>query len=57
MLNDEIDICSEPEKLTIVCDVIKRAEALMEELNAYDELNGDLLRWYWNKYQEQQKHF
>ena len=28
-LKDEIDIWSEPEKPTIVCDVIKRAEALM----------------------------
>lgn len=53
-LKDEIDIWSEPEKLAIVCDVIKRAEALMEELDAYDELNGDLLRWYWNKYQAQE---
>lgn len=56
-LNKQIDIWSEPEKLTIVCDVIKRAEVLMEELDAYDELNGDLLRWFWNKYQEEQNNF
>jgi len=29
----------------------------MEELDAYDELNGDLLRWFWNKYQEEQNNF
>ena len=34
--------------------VIDKADALMEELDAYDELEGDLIEWYWNKYQAQE---
>lgn len=33
--------------------VIDDANALMEELDAYDELDGDLIAWYYNKYKEQ----
>lgn len=35
--------------------VIDKAGALMEELDAYDELDDDLILWFWNKYQEQEK--
>lgn len=35
--------------------VIDKAGALMEELDAYDELGDDLILWFWNKYQEQEK--
>ena len=35
--------------------VIDKAGALMEELDAYDELGDDLILWFWNKYQEQGK--
>lgn len=34
--------------------VVKDAEALMKELNAYDELEESLVAWYYNKYKEQQ---
>jgi hypothetical protein len=33
--------------------VVDRAEALMEELNAYDELDDNLVRWYYDKYKQQ----
>lgn len=35
--------------------VIDKAEALMDELDAYEELGNSLMQWYYNKYQEQQK--
>lgn len=34
--------------------VVQDAEALMKELNAYDELEESLVAWYYNKYKEQQ---
>ena len=34
--------------------VIDKADKLMEELDAYDELGNSLMRWFWDKYQEQQ---
>lgn len=33
--------------------VIDKAEALMKELDAYDELEDDLIQWFWDKYQAQ----
>ena len=33
--------------------VIEKAEALMDELDAYDELGNSLMQWYYNKYKEQ----
>lgn len=33
--------------------VISKAEALMKELDAYDELEDDLIQWFWGKYQAQ----
>lgn len=35
--------------------LIDDAEALMRELNAYDELEDDLLKWYYNKCKELEK--
>ncbi len=35
-------------------EVLSKAEALVEELDAYEEMNGDLLAWFWGKYQAQQ---
>lgn len=36
--------------------VIDKADDLMEELDAYDELGTSLMKWYYKKYnQEQQK--
>lgn len=33
--------------------IIAKAEALMAELDAYDELDGDLVKWYYDKYKAQ----
>ena len=38
---------------TLLMSVIDKAEKLMEELDAYDELDGDLLYWFYEKYKEQ----
>jgi hypothetical protein len=34
-------------------EVIDMADTLMHELKAYDDLDGDLMLWFWNKYKEQ----
>jgi hypothetical protein len=42
------------EEQTMLNSIIERAEALEEELNAYDETTEtDLLKWYKQKYDEQ----
>lgn len=41
------------EEQATLMPVIEKAKALMEELNAYDELENDLLEWFMNKYKEQ----
>ena len=38
----------------VIDKVIDDANALMLELDAYDELDGDLIAWYYNKYKAQQ---
>ncbi len=38
----------------IIDKVIDDAHALMDELDAYDELDDDLIAWYYNKYKSQQ---
>ena len=38
----------------LIDGVIEKAAALMAELDAYDELDGDLVKWYYNKYKAQQ---
>lgn len=54
-LNGEIEVWSATdEQQKLLTNVIKKAEALMDELDAYDELNGDLVQWYWDKYQAQE---
>lgn len=35
--------------------VIKKADELMDELDAYNELQDSLMKWYLNKYEEQRK--
>lgn len=37
----------------LIDKVIDDAEALMKELDAYDELGDSLIEWYYNKYKEQ----
>lgn len=35
-------------------EVLTQAETLVDELDAYEEINGNLLEWFWNKYQAQE---
>ena len=42
------------EEMDILCEVIDMAVDLMEKLGAYDESGDDTLRWFYNKYKEQQ---
>ena len=54
-LNGEIEVHSATEEQQrLLMGVIDKADALMEELDAYDELNGDLILWFWKKYQAQE---
>lgn len=55
-LAEEIDIESvaTDEQKKLLMGVVDRAEALMDELNAYDELGDNLVAWYYNKYKAQQ---
>lgn len=42
------------EELKAMVQVLAKAETLMEELDAYDELDESLVMWFWNKYQAQE---
>lgn len=35
-------------------NIIDKAEALLDELDAYEEMGDDMILWYWNKYKAQQ---
>lgn len=48
-------IFMEGKERELIDKVIGDAHALMRELDAYDELDGDLVRWYYNKYKSQSK--
>lgn len=39
----------------IIDKVIDDASALLRELDAYDELNGNLIRWYYDRYKAQER--
>lgn len=58
-LNGEIEIYNATdEQQRLLSSVIDKADALLDETDAYDELEvqgNDLVQWFWNKYQEQQK--
>ena len=55
-LAEKIDIeTATEEQKVLLMGVIDRAESLMDELNAYEELDGNLIEWYYNKYKEQIK--
>lgn len=41
------------EEEELMMGVIDKADKLMEELDAYDELDGDLMAWYLAKYENQ----
>ena len=54
-LNGEISaFTATPEQPTVLMGVIDKAEALMHELQAYEESGDDLIAWYYNKYKAQQ---
>lgn len=54
-LSEKVDIetVATDEQKELFMGVIGRAESLMEELDAYDELGDSLIEWYYNKYKEQ----
>lgn len=41
------------EEINTLNKLITDAEALLDDLDAYDELDGDLMRWYYDKYRSQ----
>ncbi len=57
-LNGEIEVWSATdEQQTLLTGVLDKADELLEELDAYEELDekfgGDLVKWYYAKYQAQ----
>jgi len=53
-LNGELNtFFMEENEREIIDGVIDKAEALMAELNAYDELEDNLVKWYYDKYKAQ----
>lgn len=57
-LNGEIEVHSATEEQKqLLMGVIDKANALLDEEDAYDELEAqgnDLIDWYWKKYQAQE---
>lgn len=54
-LNGEIEVWNATDQQQKhITSVIDKAEALLDELNAYDELEGDMILWFWNKYKTQE---
>lgn len=49
-----IDLDPSTEKGRAFSNVLNKALKLMSKLNAYDELEDSLLRWFLNKYEAQQ---
>lgn len=59
-LNEQYDpFMSSEEEQVAFNDVIDMAEALSDELDAVDDYvdnyDGDMIKWFWAKYQEQEK--
>lgn len=55
-MNGEIEIfTATDEQRENLTKVINKAEALLNELGAYDECGDDLIAWFWGKYQNQDK--
>ena len=46
----DIETVATDEQKELLMGVTDRAEALMEELDAYDELDDNLIKWYYDKY-------
>ena len=49
----DIETVATDEQKELLMGVTDRAEALMEELDAYDELDDNLIKWYYEKYKAQ----
>ena len=49
----DIETVATDEQKELLMGVTDRAEALMDELNAYDELDDNLIKWYYDKYKAQ----
>ena len=49
----DIETVATDEQKELLMGVTDRAEALMEELNAYDELDDNLIKWSYDKYKSQ----
>ncbi len=45
---------AEDREKEVIDKVVEDANALMIELDAFDELDGDLVKWYYDKYKAQQ---
>lgn len=41
------------EEMNALNGAIKKAEDLLDELDAYDEVGDDLIQWFYDKYKEQ----
>lgn len=44
-----------PRQQELIMGVIDKALTLAEELDAFEDVGEDLIAWYYNKYQEQQR--
>lgn len=57
-LNGEIEVHSATEEQQkLLMEVIDMADVILEEEDAYDELErqgNDLIQWFWDRYQTQQ---
>lgn len=54
-LNGEIEVWNATEEQQKhLTSVIDKAEALLDELDAYDEMGDDMILWFWNKYKAQE---
>ena len=53
-LDGKVEVWAEDEVQQVLGGVIDKAEALMIEEEAFDEVGDDLIAWYWGKYQAQQ---
>lgn len=49
----DIETVATEEQKELLMGVIDKADALMAELNAYEELDGNLVKWYYDKYKAQ----
>lgn len=53
-INGEIEISTATEEQQVLLTgVINKAEALLDELDAYDEMGDDLIKWFYGKYKSQ----